>query len=274
MPTALLWTLRPLTETTVASHLGRATHAALLRLIAAADASLAERLHEDVSVKPLTVSPVLGLNARGKTVSVRPDWDYGMRVTLLSSELEALAAHWSPDQIGTLDLDGTAWQVTHMTRDPTDHPWAGQESYEGLAAPALLRAMGGPTRWTLEFAAPVTFRQRGMTQPLPTPDLVFGSLLDKWNAVAPLALPDEVRRFASECMATSRFDLRSQAEPTKNGAMQIGAVGVCTYVATNRDRYWLACIDTLAHFAFYSGVGAGTARGFGRTRLLAEKERV
>lgn len=269
MPIALMWNLRPLVATSVPSSLGRATHAALLRLIAAADPALAERLHDDVAVRPLTVSNVLGLPGRGKTSSVQPDRDYGLRITLLSPELETLAADWTPETVGTLDLDGTAWQVTQITADPAGHAWAGRDSYEGLAAPALLRAAAGPTRWTLEFAAPVTFRQRGMNQPLPTPDLVFGSLLDKWNAVAPLALPDEVRRFAGECMAAGRFDLRSAAEPTKGGALQIGAVGRCTYVATNRDRYWLACVDTLARFAFYSGVGAGTARGLGRTRLLA-----
>jgi CRISPR-associated endoribonuclease Cas6 len=90
----------------------------------------------------------------------------------------------------------------------------------------------------------------------------------KWNAFAPLAVPEEVRRFAAECLAISRFELRSVAEPTKNGALQIGAVGSCTHIAVNRDRYWLACIETLVHFAFFSGVSAGTARGVGQVRVI------
>ncbi len=269
MPIALMFTLRPAQAGTVPANLGRATHAAVLRLIGSADPHLAARIHDDAQVKPLTVSNLLGLPTRSKTVAVTPDMEYGLRVTLLAPELEALAAHWTPAAAGVLDLDGMDWQVTGITSDPSVHPWAGQSSYESLATPALARAASDPpTRWTLEFAAPVTFRQRGMNQPLPTADLVFGSLLDKWNAFASLALPEEVRRFASECMAVSRFDLRSLAEPTKSGAWQIGAVGRCTYTATNRDRYWLACIDILANFAFYSGVGAGATRGFGRVCLL------
>jgi CRISPR-associated endoribonuclease Cas6 len=62
------------------------------------------------------------------------------------------------------------------------------------------------------------------------------------RSTAPLALPEEVRRFAAECLAVSRFELRSAAEPAKNGAIQVGAVGRCSYAAVNRDRYWLACM--------------------------------
>jgi CRISPR-associated endoribonuclease Cas6 len=268
MPLALILTIRPVAAGDVPSSLNRATHAAVLRLIGQADEALAERLHNDDGPRPLTVSNVLGLERRSGTVPVSPERSYGLRVTLLSGELEQLAAAWEPSGLGELDLEGTRWQVEQITHDPEAHPWAGQQSYEGLAAPALLRADAPPKRWMLDFAAPVTFRQSGRNQPFPLPELVFGSLLDRWNSFAPLALPDEVRRFAGECLVVSRYNLRSAAEPTKNGALQIGAVGRCTYTATNRDRYWLACIETLAQFAFYSGVGAGTARGMGQARLL------
>lgn len=268
MPLALIWTIRPRAAARVPANLSRAAHAAILRLVDAADAELAARVHDDEGPKPLTVSNILGLNPRGREALVRPDLDYGLRVTLLNPALEALAAAWHAAAVSPLDLDGLLWDVTAVTADPAAHPWAGYASYEDLAAPALLRAAGSPARWTFEFAAPVTFRQRGLNQPLPTADLTFGSLLDKWNAFAPLALPEEVRRFAAECIAVSRFDLASRAEPTKGGVPQVGAVGQVTYVAVHRDRYWLACIDTLARFAFYSGVGAGAARGFGRARLV------
>lgn len=268
MPTACMLTLRPSAAYDVPASLARAGHAAVLRLVAAADAELAARLHDDEGLKPITVSNVLGMAARGPAASVSPEREYGLRVTLLSPELEQIAARWTPEAIGALELDGREWRVERVTQAAAEHPWAGQITYEGLAGPALLRAEGGPTRWALEFASPVTFRQRGLNMPLPTPDLVFGSLLDKWNAFAPLTLPEEVRRFAAECLAVSRFELSSAGEPTKGGALQIGAVGRCTYTAVNRDRYWLACIETLARFAFYSGVGAGTARGFGRARVV------
>ncbi|MBP8251774.1 MAG: CRISPR system precrRNA processing endoribonuclease RAMP protein Cas6 [Herpetosiphon sp.] len=273
MPTALIFNLRPSRATTVAAHLGRATHAAILRLIAEHDPDLATTIHEGDGAKPLTVSNVLGLQfSRTGEADVVPTTDYGVRVTLLNPELEALMQRWLATPPAMLELIGTAWEITTIMASSDQHPWAGQMSYAEIAAPTLARGEAG-TRWTMEFVSPVTFRQRGLNQPFPSPDLVFGSLLDKWNAFAPIALPDEVKRFASECMATSRFDVRSYGEPTKNGALQIGAVGQCTYVAVNRDRYWCACIETLARFAFWSGVGSGATRGFGRSRLVVRKPR-
>lgn len=267
MPTAVIFELRPAAAGPVAANLGRAAHAALLRLVGAADAALAESLHNSDGPRPLTVSNLAGLQPGG-AASVSPEHTYTLRATLLTQELEALVHSWSAETIGELDLDGSMWRVERVLTDQSEHEWAGSASYEQLVMPALGSTGSGPQRWTIEFASPVTFRQRGLNQPLPLPDLVFGSLLDRWNALAPLVFPEDVRRFAAEHLAISRFNLRSAVEPTKGGALQIGAIGRCTYTVTSRDRYWLTCIDTLARFAFFSGVGAGTTRGFGQARLL------
>lgn len=270
MPTALIITLRPQTPGKPPVGLGRAAHAIVLGWIAAANPALAEQLHNDDGPRPLTVAGPSDGPAREQAAETPAERPWYLRVTLLSAELEALARAWTPEALGMLNLDGALCRVTDIATTPEQHPWAGAATYEGLAAPALLRATGGPSRWTLEFASPVTFRRSGVNLPLPMPELVFGSLLDRWNALAPLALPDETRRFAQECLAVSRFQLRSAVEPTKNGALQIGALGRASYTAVNRDRYWTACVDVLARFAFFSGVGAGTARGLGRTRLIED----
>lgn len=274
MPIALMLTLCPTTAARVPASLARAAHAAVLRLFGAADPALATRLHDEEGPKPLTVSNVLGMDAHGPSASVTPAQTYGLRITLLAPATEALAVRWLAEGLGAIELDGLAWEVRALTADAAAHPWAGSVSYEGLAAPALHAVAQRPaTRWTLEFAAPVTFRQRGLNMPLPTPELVFGSLLEKWNAWSSLPLAEELRQVVAAQLAISRFDLRSEAVPTKGGALQIGALGRCTYTATTREPYWLACLDILARYAFYSGVGAGTARGLGRARLLPEGRR-
>jgi len=252
----------------VAGNLSRAAHAAILRLIGAADPNLAARIHDEEGRKPLTVSNIWGLG-NGAVAAVDPARDYHLRVTLLSDDLERIAADWTPEAIGALDLDGLPWRVTDRATTAAGHPWAGQASYEQLAESLLSRPAQLPATWTIQFASPTTFRQRGMAMPLPLPDLVFGSICEQWNASANFALPEEVRRYAAECLAISRYELRSVASPTSGGAIQIGAIGHCTYRAMNHDRYWRACVDTLASFAFYSGIGAGTTRGFGQARLLS-----
>lgn len=271
MPQAIVFTLRPSVAASVPGNLSRAAHASILRLIRAADPDLAARIHDDDGRKPLTVSNILELNMGARSVTVDPNRDYHLRVTLLSAELERIAAAWTAENIGELDLDGYVWRVTARTANAAEHPWAGSATYHQLVQPLISRPVDVPHTWTLEFASPATFRQRGMTMPLPLPDLVFGSLLEQWNASSELALPEEVRRYATECLAINRYGLRSARASTSGGAIQIGAVGQCSYRAMTGDRYWRACVDVLASFAFYSGVGAGTTRGFGQTRLVAKR---
>jgi CRISPR-associated endoribonuclease Cas6 len=272
MPTACIFTLRPETAASVSPALGRAAHAVILEQIAAADAALAARIHADDRVKPLTVAPLGPLDGRGDAVRISPERAYDLRVTLLDSVLEALAVRWTPEALPRLYMDGIGWRVERITSDSNVHPWAGRAGFDELLGGAMRGvARGAGGRWTIEFATPLTFRQHGRNQPLPLPELVFGSLLDRWNALAPLPLPPETRQFVADGLAVSRFELRSAVTPTKGGAIQIGAIGRCTYVATNPDRYGRACVESLARFAFFSGVGAGTARGFGQARLVGER---
>ena len=97
---------------------------------------------------------------------------------MLTPELETLAQAWTPEALEVLDLDGHGWRVEARATHAEEHPWAGSASYEQLAAPLLERPAELPTRWELLFAAPVTFRRRGVNMPLPMPELVFGSLLE------------------------------------------------------------------------------------------------
>ncbi|MBC7228484.1 MAG: CRISPR system precrRNA processing endoribonuclease RAMP protein Cas6 [Thermoflexales bacterium] len=102
--------------------------------------------------------------------------------------------------------------------------------------------------------------------PLPLPDLVYGSLVEKWNDFAPVAIPPEVRRFAQECVVISRYDLTTQAVPGKGEGMQIGFVGRCRYAVLRADPYWLGLLHALMDYAFYAGVGYQTTTGMGQVR--------
>ena len=81
-----------------------------------------------------------------------------------------------------------------------------------------------------------------------------------------MAFPVEARRYAQECLAVARYRLRTRPVPVKGDAHRVGAVGQITYVALTYDRYWMAVLYTLAGFARYSGIGAGTATGQGQAR--------
>ncbi len=276
---ATILTLTPTRPGDIPANQSRAAHAFLMRLVAEADAALADRLHQTEQVKPFTCSN-LWMQGHKETrssrqthsmqfVSCTPGERWFLRYTTLSSELTALWLERAlPHLPGEIVLGDIPFRIEDALIADEAHPWAGCTTYADLAAPYLLSQVPAPTRWTFSFASPAAFRSGGKTIPIPLPDLLFGSLLDRWNAWAPVALSPEVRRFAAECVAISNYRLRTRALPGKEGAIQRGAVGRCDYAALNRDRYWCSTLSVLAAFSFYSGAGYQTTQGMGMCRWV------
>lgn len=268
---SLVLTLQPLeappSERAMPGWWGRAGHALLLELVDRSNPDLAERLHNEGGLRPFTASTLIGrMNAR------RPDPQraYTLRLTALTRELSALLlAAVQPEDI--LQLDYLPFRVLSAACSAEAHPWAARESFAGLTAGRLVGEDAGERserKIGLRFSSPTGFHSAGKHQPLPLPEQVFGSLLERWNAFAPLAFPDEVKRYAAECLAVSRFELRSAAVPVKEGGLRVGAVGEVVYTAVTYDRYWMGVLRALAAYAQFSGVGAGTSFGFGQSAAL------
>jgi CRISPR-associated endoribonuclease Cas6 len=100
------------------------------------------------------------------------------------------------------------------------------------------------------------------------PELVFDSWLQRWNALAPLSLPQEVKTFAQGHLVLSRYQLHTR--PVRFGeSLYIGFVGRCSFRVLLDDPYWLRLAHLLAAFSFFSGTGHKTTIGLGQTRGLA-----
>jgi CRISPR-associated endoribonuclease Cas6 len=265
-------TLQPAQPATLAPNLGRAAHAWFLDQVRRADLALAERLHAEPAQRPFTVSNLLGIGWRSqKPVTLAPGKEYALRVTSFSTELSALLQErMLPGLPETVALAGAPFRVSGSTTDPQVHPWAGSDTFEGLVqrhtlGERLPRSVG------LRFASPALFRSEDKNVPVPLPGLVFGGLLDKWNAFAPLQLHPGARRFAQECLAISRYRLETQqvsfGEDGARGTMA-GCVGHCVYAIQVRDRYWMGLMHLLAALSFYAGVGRRTTMGLGQVRPL------
>ncbi len=214
MLTSLVLQLEAEGTAVLPASLGRAGQGLLLRLIGERDPALARALHDAQGLKPYTVSNlVLGKRAQG-VLAVEAGQRGWLRLTGLNAEVSGHLAALAAKPPALVELDGQPFQVGRATVDPAEHPWAGQTSYQDLAAPFLL---GGQERLgpaiRLEFASPTTFRSGGHFVPLPLPELVFGSLLDRWQSFAPIALHPETRRFAAEAVGVSRYALRTRGTP-------------------------------------------------------------
>ena len=277
---SLVLTLRPLAAGPGPQSLARAAHAILLDTVRRSDPGLAQALHDGSERRPFTVSELLGYSGRH---GFSPERAYPLRFTALTAPLaRALLAAEGLGVGKVLDLDGAPLRVEAVDAgrppapgateaSPASSPWAAATDYEALSAPWLLGRVTPERQLTLLFASPTTFKYHSTSHlPVPLPGLVFKGLLEKWNAFAPLALPEEVVQFAEECLALSAYTLTTRAAPVKQGGLRVGAVGQARYTALRYDRYWLSVIQLLADFALFAGVGAGTPMGLGQCRRNGE----
>lgn len=282
MLTSLILQLQAPAEANLPANLGRAGQALLLRLIGAREAALAQELHQAEKVRPYTVSNlVLGKRAGG-SLHVQGGQSGWLRFTGLTEAVSRHLIGLAEQPPEAVELDGFQFRVTGATLDPAVHPWAGQIAYQDLAAPYLLggrTSLGSTLR--MEFVSPTTFRSQGRYLPLPQPELVFGSLLDRWQAFAPVALHPDTRRFAAEAIALSRYELRTRGMPYVKAGERgsrgetsghyptiVGFTGRVIFAVLNRDRYWLNVLHLLTAFAFYSGIGYQTTAGLGQVRQI------
>lgn len=298
---SLVLTLRPMPAPESGGDevkwLGRASHALLLDAVRWSNPTLAERLHSGDGLRPVTASNLIGYSRKR---GLNPGQTYTLRLTALTEpaatalmQAMALTPDLSPasgsGELGPLGvganvrLDTTLFRIEAVTCDAARHPWAAATTYESLSAPWLLGRATPERRLALEFNSPTTFKKsdrtlsaEGEQRParhiaVPLPELVFGSLLNRWNAFAPVALPDEARRYAEECLALAAYQLHTRAAPMKAEGLRVGAVGRARYAALTYDRYWLSLINLLADFAFFAGVGAGTTVGLGQCRRIGDR---
>jgi CRISPR-associated endoribonuclease Cas6 len=276
MPLAAVLTLNAVEATAAPAEMGRAVHAWFLDRVAGVDADLAQQLHDTPGRRPFTISNVWGKGrARQGQVELDPERDCWARVTALTDEVEAALEQALPASGEHLELAGATFAVRAVATETEDHPWAGRMSYTDLVERYTLSPGRHPRSVTLNFSSPTLFRSGGRDLPLPLPDLVFHGYLRKWNTFAPMALPDEARRYAEECVALSRYKLRSHLvsfERSGKGA-HVGFTGRVRFRFLTGDAYWSRVIFLLAGYAFWAGTGYRTTVGLGQTQAVRRRSR-
>lgn len=270
MLTSLVLMLQVKEEAVLPPHLGRASHAVFLKGVAERDPVLAERLHAPDERRPFTCSSLVGVRLERVDGELRavvsPGSPLFLRYTGLTAEVSEHLARWAESPPPVVEIEGVRLTVQGATLDPSVHPWAGQTTYPALLRKSLPTEGPLPRHLELEFLSPTAFHSGGRNVPLPLPDLVYGSLVEKWNDFSPVTVSPEVRRFAQECMAISRYELSTRAVPGKGDGMQIGFVGHCRYAILRADPYWISVLQALTDYAFYAGVGYQTTTGMGQAR--------
>ena len=288
---ALVVELETVSACEVTPDLGGAAHALALGLVSARNPSLAERLHAGApadhaaadgdglddetdsqrsgsrvqgGLRPFSAAIFTPAPPGRGPLRLRQGEKLLLRVTsqdpAVSDVLTELDASDLPPEIG---VESIALRVHRVTTAPDEHALAGRDSITALTQRHLLSAQIPHPLIGMRFLTPTRFHSRGRNLPFPLPELVFGSLLDRWNNVSPVALPSEARAFAEQHLSIAGYRLSSRRVSAAGGRF-VGFTGECRYETSKPDPYWLRVIDLLATFAFYSGIGAKTSMGFGQ----------
>lgn len=173
MPTSFVLRVTPHGAFSSTQWRGPALHAAFLARINTHDPALATRLHDALPVKPFVLSDLVADGAGA----------FAWRWTALNDETaEALQSI----------LARGPWRDTllhtpfHFQWEPA-HPWSENVTYEELRAAENL-----PASYQLIFATTTSFKVDGEPSVLPTPRLLLGSALQRWNHHAPFPLAPEL----------------------------------------------------------------------------------
>jgi CRISPR-associated endoribonuclease Cas6 len=266
LPHSLVLNLQPQTAIP-ASHLsGRHLHALFLDLVRSQSPALSETLHKQTSDKSFTLSPlqtqsrspILQYQHEHAIATGTPCW---WRISLLDDTLFGQLAHlWltlSPQQpwrLGAADLR----VISILGTAQPSQPWAGFSSYRQLYEQASDR----DRQIKLQFCTPTTFRLTKYDSALPTKELVFQSLLRRWNQYSETPFSETI----IEPIFPSYFDIRTEMIIDSRSKL-IGCIGEVTFaILGDVDPETIQQINALADFAMYAGVGRKTPMGMGMVR--------
>jgi len=255
---------------------GRHIHALFLTLVSSVDKELGDRLHGEQLNKTFTLSPIQQIKmGKNHPRSLPPIvWNYTepipaqtpcwWRISLLDDslfgQLTNLWLHLNPQHpyhLGSADL-----YIMGIMGTPQSHqPWANFSSYEQI----YTQASTEETTITLKLVTPTAFRQGQYDSFLPTPELVFRSLLDRWNTYSNIPIDPQ----NLEPIHDSRFNIKTEIVRNYDTHTFIGCVGEISYrILKEISPEQIKQLNTLADYAMYAGIGRKTTMGMGMVKRL------
>ncbi|MBE2196842.1 MAG: CRISPR system precrRNA processing endoribonuclease RAMP protein Cas6 [Anaerolinea sp.] len=286
MPDMLSLVLRvqPTHDDEIPGWTGRAAQAWFLDALRQLDPALSQTVHDESGLKPFTVSSLMG-TGREALIWLRRDQSYRLRITTLHPDLTRLVLNGLLPQWLShgLTLHDQPFRVLAAVTDPAEELWAGQTTYADLFSRVGLNPFRRELPRTLHFVfgAPTAFNKTvgdsgvKMQINLPQPELVFGSLIERWKRYAGIELHPDLLTFVRECVMVVYHQIETQRvsfERASKGAVT-GFVGRVGYQVANGDAFWMRQLATLGAYALYSGVGIRTGMGLGQVRgKVGERE--
>jgi CRISPR-associated endoribonuclease Cas6 len=238
-------------EGRVFGHGGAECHGLLFSLLHESCPGFSRDLHE-AAVNPFSIGPLQGQGHFDKgAFYLCVGKEYYFTVSTLSSEMGAAIAGVKPcTKPGNWFRLGTA-----------DCRWLGVTEAAEKSYSQLLSA-DSPDRFVLDFVSPTCFRSQGISLLFPSPDLLFSSIMERWNTFTPIPLDFKILPFVSRYKLSTRLVQFPKYRMT-------GFIGTVEYSFPKAaDSATRQGICTLAQYAGFTGIGYKTAMGMGENRYL------
>ena len=264
---AVVYKLKALSDDSLPDFHGQQLHGLCFKIFEGFSEPLSAKIHDQMSIKPFTSSLLefgQGAVLRQKRQYIKAGAVMYWRVTALSDDV--LQAFLSVKKKQVLSLGNLQLQVEDIIIDPVLRSDAGIIAPEDMVAECF--SLPPIKRITLDFRSVTSFRSGNSYFPWPLPEMVFGSLADKWEAMnMPGVMEAEtVRREAAAIIpgdwhGTSRKVFLAQKRGVK------GFIGSFTYEVQSFDEETCQALLVLAAYGEFAGVGLWTAHGLGQVRM-------
>lgn len=275
MLASVIYRLTAQNSVSIPAFHGRKLHAVFFSIIARTSEEMAAAVHNASRFKPFTLSQLepasKGKNTHGFRVSKNRSREFYQicqgdefywRINLLAEDLipavmdVPLGMDFQVDNLH-LKLEQIICDGTHDT---------GVLDPETLIAGAF--SADTVSRIQFQFTSPVTFRSFDDDYAFPSPEMIFGSLADKWNN-AGMSITfdlDSVKETAA-MLLPQEWEGKSEKVYFAGDRGALGFKGKFTFSMKRLSQEEQEIMIMLASLAPFAGVGRLTGQGFGQTRI-------
>lgn len=265
MPHSLVINFTSISDIPIGYTSGKHLHALFLTLVNSVDQQLAEYFHKSEQNKSFTVSPLQVINSQKSSnflqwqqeKNIKKGSNCWWRITLLDDTLfSQLTKLWinlnpqKPYHLGSGEL-----LITSVLASPNSHPWAGAYNYQQIYE----EASNVERNFNFKIVTPTAFRQGKYDISLPTANLIFSSLLKRWQKYS--NIPLNLSSF--DYLFPAYFNIKTEIVIDSKTKF-IGCIGNINYkLLGDIDLQIIKNINVLADYSFYCGLGRKTTMGFG-----------